>query len=165
MSVARRLATDLLAYFKLDADIVHETELGDDDTRAGTGNVVVIGSPSGQYIRRCLAKKRTAFTISDKESGPPELRLRGETLSGVSQGIMFTHPHAYSPSATMLFIIAHDQSGLERAARLFPIRTGLALADWLVVGKRADKQGAYGIEKAGLWGRSWEYHNEMSWQH
>ncbi|KAI0295492.1 hypothetical protein BC826DRAFT_1104235 [Russula brevipes] len=37
MSVARRLATDLLAYFKLDADIVHETELGDGDTRAGTG--------------------------------------------------------------------------------------------------------------------------------
>jgi hypothetical protein len=92
MSVARRLATDLLAYFKLDADIVHENETeligtrDDDGTRAGTGNIVVIGSPGGQYIRRCLAKKRTAFTISDEESGPPELRLRGETLSGVSQG-------------------------------------------------------------------------------
>jgi hypothetical protein len=64
-------------------------------------------------------------------------------------GIMFTHPHESSPSSTMLFIIAHDQSGLERAARLFPIRTGMALADWLVIGKRADKQGAAGIEKAG----------------
>ena len=49
----------------------------------------------------------------------------------------------------MLFIIAHDQSGLERALRLFPIRTGLALADWLVIGKQADKRGAAGIEKAG----------------
>jgi hypothetical protein len=70
-------------------------------------------------------------------------------IIGLLAGIMFTHPHEYSPSAMMLFIIAHDQSGLERAARLFPTRTGLALADWLVVGKRADKQGAYGIEKAG----------------
>jgi hypothetical protein len=64
-------------------------------------------------------------------------------------GIMFTHPHESSPSSTMLFIVARDQSGLERVARLFPIRTGMALADWLVIGKRADKQGASGIEKAG----------------
>jgi len=65
----------------------------------------------------------------------------------------------------MLFIIANDQSGLERAVRLFPIRTGLALADWMVIGKRADKRGAAGIEKAGHWGCSWEYHSGMSWQH
>ena len=64
-------------------------------------------------------------------------------------GIMFTHPHESSPSSTMLFIIANDQSGLERAVRLFPVRTGLALADWMVIGKRADKRGAAGIEKAG----------------
>lgn len=49
----------------------------------------------------------------------------------------------------MLFMISNDKSGLERAARLFPIRTGLALADWMVIGKRADKRGAAGIEKAG----------------
>jgi hypothetical protein len=49
----------------------------------------------------------------------------------------------------MLFIIANDQSGLERAARLFPTRTGLALADWLVIGERTDKQGASGIQNAG----------------
>jgi len=85
MSVARRLANDLFTYFKLDADIVHETEVGD-DAHAGTGNIVVIGSPSGQYIRRCLEKGRTAFTVAEKESGPPVLQLKGETLSGLSQG-------------------------------------------------------------------------------
>ena len=88
MSIARRLANDLFIYFKLDADIVHETEVletrGDD--LAGTGNIVVIGSPSGQYIRRCLAKERTAFSIVERESGPPVLQLRGETLSGPSKG-------------------------------------------------------------------------------
>ena len=169
MSIARRLANDLLTYFKLDADIVPETDVleAQGDTSAGTGNIVVIGSPGGQYIRRCLAKRRTAFTIADQENGPPVLQLRGEPLNGLSQGniyqrhesdsfiiglpagIMFTHPHESSPSSTMLFIIANDQSGLERAVRLFPIRTGLALADWLVIGKRADNQGASGIEKAG----------------
>ncbi|KAI0005870.1 hypothetical protein BJV74DRAFT_761059, partial [Russula compacta] len=167
MSIARRLANDLFTYFKLDADIVHETEVletrGDD--LSGTGNIVVIGSPSGQYIRRRLAKRRTAFSIVERESGPPVLQLGAEILSGPSKGIMFTHPHESSPFSTMLFIIAYDQSGLERAARLFPVRTGLALADWLVIGKRADKQGASGVEKAGLWGRSWEYHSGMSWQY
>ncbi|KAN0124017.1 hypothetical protein V8E52_002507, partial [Russula decolorans] len=178
MSIARRLANDLLTYFRLDADIVPETEMEEEvletdienegDTTvnyAGTGNVVVIGGPSGRYIRRCLAKRRTAFSIADQEKGPPVLQLRGEPLNGISQGIMFTHPHESSPSSRMLFIIANDQSGLERAVRLFPIRTGLALADWMVIGKRADKRGAAGIEKAGLWGCSWEYHSGMSWQH
>lgn len=84
---------------------------------------------------------------------PKVIYYKAKMVSFTSQiyfvGIMFTHPHESSPCSTMLFIIAHDQSGLERAARLFPVRTGMALADWLVIGKRADKQGAAGIEKAG----------------
>ncbi|KAH9079250.1 hypothetical protein EDB83DRAFT_2513796 [Lactarius deliciosus] len=157
MSVARRLVHDLGVYYKLDADIVLETDvmvpspspgrrtLGE----SGSGNIVVIGSPSGRYIRQCLEKGKTAFSIADRQKGPSVLQLRGETLNDPSQGIMFTHPHESSPSSTMLFIIAHDRSGLERAARLFPTRTGLALADWMVIGKRADEVGASGIQKAG----------------
>jgi hypothetical protein len=106
MSIARRLANDLLTYFKLDADIVPETEMevleteteieneGDTVTYAGTGagtgtgtgNIVVIGDPSGRYIRRCLAKRRTAFSIADQEKGLPVLQLNGEPLNGTSQG-------------------------------------------------------------------------------
>lgn len=104
MSIARRLANDLLTYFKLDADIVPETEMEVLETEiksegvtatyagtgagtgTGTGNVVVIGGPSGQYIRRCLAKRRTAFSVADQENGPPVLQLRGEPLNGISQG-------------------------------------------------------------------------------
>ena len=103
MSIARRLANDLLTYFKLDADIVPETEveevletdIGNEDdtvtyagtgTGKGTGNIVVIGGPSGRYVRRCLAKRKTAFSIADQEKGPPVLQLRGEPLNGISQG-------------------------------------------------------------------------------
>jgi hypothetical protein len=119
MSIARRLANDLLTYFKLDADIVYETEMEEEvletgienegDTTvnydyagtgagagkgagagAGAGNIVVIGGPSGQYIRRCLAKRRTTFSIADQENGPPVLQLRGESLNGISQGNDYT---------------------------------------------------------------------------
>jgi len=91
MSIARRLANDLFTYFKLDADIAHEAEIlearyDDANARTGTGNIIVIGSPGGQYIRRCLAKGRTAFAIADSESSLPVLQLKGETLSGLSQG-------------------------------------------------------------------------------
>ena len=91
MSIARRVANDLFAYFKLDADIVHETEIleaqhDDFHARMGTGNIVVIGSPSGRYIRQCLAKGKTAFTIAESDNSPPVLQLKGETLSGLSQG-------------------------------------------------------------------------------
>jgi hypothetical protein len=97
-SIARRLADDLLTYFKLDADIVPEAELleSQGDTYAGTGNIVVIGDPGGQYIRRCLAKQRTAFTIADQENGLPVLQLRGEPLNGLSKGnIMQKHEFGF----------------------------------------------------------------------
>ncbi len=99
ISIARRLANDLLTYFKLDADIVPESEMEDLETTTtttetrgtsyagtGTGNIVVIGGPSGQYIRRCLTQRRTAFSIADQENGPPVLQLNGEPLNGLSQG-------------------------------------------------------------------------------
>ena len=39
--------------------------------------------------------------------------------------------------------------GLERAIRLFPIRTGVLSPDWLVVDGRADTIGAAGVQGAG----------------
>ena len=88
LSAAQRLANDLFVYHKLDADIILETELLDTrgGTHPGTGNIVVIGSPSGRYIRQCLAKRRTAFSIADREGGSPVLQLRGQTLGGPFQG-------------------------------------------------------------------------------
>lgn len=50
----------------------------------------------------------------------------------------------------MLFILSTDSYGLERAARLFPIRTGITVPDWLVVGESADSIGAAGVIGAGL---------------
>lgn len=97
MSIARRLAHDLGVYYKLDADIVLDTEMvlpSPDSTATITepelGNIVVISSPSGRYIRECLDKGKTAFSIVDQQDGgPPLLQLRGETLNESSQGILF----------------------------------------------------------------------------
>lgn len=49
----------------------------------------------------------------------------------------------------MVFIQSTDTAGLERAFRLFPIRTGIAVPDWVVIGSHADRIGAAGILGAG----------------
>jgi hypothetical protein len=88
LSTAQRLANDLFVYHKLDAEIVLETEYLETQgvTRPGIGNIIVIGGPSGQYIRQCLTKRRTAFSIEVGEDGSPVLQLRGQKLGGSSQG-------------------------------------------------------------------------------
>jgi hypothetical protein len=63
-------------------------------------------------------------------------------------GIIFLHQHPTYPRANMLFMLG-DQSGIERVSRLFPIRTGVTVPDWLVVGANADKVGAGAITGAG----------------
>ncbi len=96
MSIARRLAHDLGVYYKLDVDIVLETEMVLPSLSPGrrrtlaeseSGNIVIIGNPSGRYIRQCLEKGKTAFSIADRQDGPPVLQLRGETLNDSTQGI------------------------------------------------------------------------------
>jgi len=49
----------------------------------------------------------------------------------------------------MLFMLANNASGMERLARLFPIRTGVSLPDWLVVTENTDIFGAAGLRGAG----------------
>lgn len=49
----------------------------------------------------------------------------------------------------MVMLQSTDAAGLERVARLFPIRTGIPVPDWLIIGPLADTQGAGGVMGAG----------------
>jgi hypothetical protein len=97
MSIARRLANDLSTYFKMDADIVSDSEPLDLDGPAwgfdgqspqNVGNVIVIGRPTGRYILWHLQNRRHVFsvTVPDKDDDLPVLQFRGKALSGSSQG-------------------------------------------------------------------------------
>lgn len=52
-------------------------------------------------------------------------------------------------NGSMLFILSENTVALERAGRLFPIRTGVAVPDWVVIGHRTEEVGAAGLEGAG----------------
>ncbi len=63
--------------------------------------------------------------------------------------MVFTYPHPSLDDSIMLFLLYNDASGLERALRLFPFRTGVAAPDWVVLDERADSFGAAGVVAAG----------------
>lgn len=64
-------------------------------------------------------------------------------------GLLFLVKRTSNAANTVLFLQSSDPGGLERALRLFPIRTGVLVPDWLVVDERADRIGAGGAEGAG----------------
>lgn len=66
----------------------------------------------------------------------------------ITQGILFLHQHPKYRRANVLFMLG-DDPGIERAARLFPIRTGITVPDWLLIGTGTDKVAAAGLTGAG----------------
>jgi len=67
----------------------------------------------------------------------------------VEKGLIFLHPHPTSPDALIMFIIGESAEALERAARLFPIRTGITVPSWMILGPAMNELGAAGISGAG----------------
>ena len=68
----------------------------------------------------------------------------------MSAGLLFLHPHSSASSRVVLFMCGTDSGGLERAARLLlPIRTGVALPEFIVIGNKTDSFGTGGLRGAG----------------
>ena len=63
--------------------------------------------------------------------------------------MIFTHPHPSRKDSLVLFLLYYDLPGIERVARLFPFRSGVAVPDWVIIGERSDEFGAAGVDAAG----------------
>jgi len=162
VSLALRIAHDLNAYHRLDAEIIlgYETftERLVDSTRAATGNILIIGNTTSPSLASLLQNTQTPF-----RSESNALVLKDAILDEAGLGILFLHPHPQDAGSQMLFLLSTDAAGLERAGRLFPIRTGVTVPDWLITSSRADSTGAGGVLGAGVWGVDWSWNEAMSW--
>ncbi|KAF8197391.1 hypothetical protein BJ912DRAFT_1078312, partial [Pholiota molesta] len=162
LSVAQRLAHVLQLYHKIDSEIVPEPVVlaQIEDGSWPAGNVVLIGLPSSLLVKGILAKNKTSVSIIDSI-----VHVGGRRFSKPDQAIFFSHPHPMrgDSESFMLFILYSNISGLERAVRLFPFRTGVAVPDWLVVDDRMDAFGTGGIQAAGVWNTDWKLSDAMSW--
>lgn len=66
-----------------------------------------------------------------------------------SAGIVSLLPHPTSAASIALLIAGNSDAGTEAAARIFPLRTGVPIPDWVVVGPKMAYRGAGGIIGAG----------------
>lgn len=182
LSAALRLAHNLNVYHKLDANIVDDYE-ADRAVRDGSlpsGSLVVLSQGRlGGFAASLLSELATPFGVDGTT-----LRLRSRPFIAPSTSVLFLHPHPTNPEGLTLFVHGVDESGLERALRLFPIRTGVTIPDWIVVGSQADVRGTGGVQSAGyvvitgtsfilhtadkyrmlhrVWGNDWSWSEAMS---
>ncbi|KIK63771.1 hypothetical protein GYMLUDRAFT_71889 [Collybiopsis luxurians FD-317 M1] len=182
MSIALRLTHDLHLYHRIDSEIVLDSEVDIALSKSGTAsslgrsNIVVVGNEAAFALQNLnlkedqvlFSKKNAFFNLDDflakirvhsnQEFNPG----RPEIQSG--QGILFLHPHPTNSRAKMLLLQSTDSkgSGLERAARLFPIRTGVPVPDWIIVGGDGGK-GEGNVIATGLWNSEWDWNAVMSW--
>lgn len=161
LCAALRIAYTLRLFHAIDAQVtaVHElTSLADFDE----GNLVVICCARERLIQAWLEQVGSAWKFDNDA-----WCFGGRRFVRPSSAILFLQPHPTNAAATSLFLQYTDLDGLERAVRLFPIRTGVLSPDWIVVNGRADKFGAAGVEGAGVFkcagAGSWTWNNRCSW--
>ncbi|KAI6043011.1 hypothetical protein EDC04DRAFT_2654078 [Pisolithus marmoratus] len=135
LSAALRISYALRLYHSLDAQIVSLKEL---ESLADIDE----GEP---LVQAWLERIGSAWRFKDGAWCFSERRKFSRPSSGI--------PLCYSFDTCRLTMYGVPQrrhvNGLERALRLFPIRTGVFSPDWIVVGERADEVGAAGVEGTG----------------
>ncbi|KAJ7093157.1 hypothetical protein C8R44DRAFT_399607 [Mycena epipterygia] len=143
MSLALRIAHDLNAYHRLDAEIV-SGYAALQDSALDTGNILIIGDTASPFLAKMLENAQTPFRMENNL-----LTVRDTVVDEAGLGILFLHPHPHDANSQILFLLSTDASGLERAGRLFPIRTGVTVPDWVIISGRAEETGAGGVIGAG----------------
>jgi hypothetical protein len=167
LSLALRLAHDLQQFHRLDVDFLDEKEalarLGQREhgLLAG-GNHVIIGNVAMKLVQHILSLKKTPFVSEDSniilngrlidldksESGAFSHRVK-ENFFDRFPAVLFLHPPLGGFQGLLLFMLSSTAAGLERAVRLFPVRTGVPTPDWILTDKNVDGLGAAGVRAAG----------------
>ena len=177
LSAALQIAHDLDTYHKLDSEIIDGSEALKrlETGKLGHGNLVLFGSGDNSFMTYLLEREGTPFRLTHGK-----LYLNGITVQGDTTSL-FLHPHPTSPSSLSLIIHYNTEEAMERGLRLFPIRTGVTVPDWVITSGEADKKGAGGVVGAGyvfflspqgritylcspssVWGNGWSWNEAMS---
>ncbi|KAH7107482.1 hypothetical protein BKA62DRAFT_683529 [Auriculariales sp. MPI-PUGE-AT-0066] len=148
-SVARRLAHILLSYLALDTEIITSSQAINAPLSNGTVIVISSGAVTNGFAQMMLHD--SGITL-----GEGRIIMHDQVLKARSTGVLFRRTvfDREQGSTSIVFVAGTDPSGLERALRLVPFRTGVPIPEWIAVGEDADELGAGGIIGAGFWNRS-----------
>ncbi|RXK38309.1 hypothetical protein M231_04482 [Tremella mesenterica] len=147
LNIAKRLAHDLYVYQRQDSEILSD---GDALLRIAQdellGSIVSIGRPEDNRLTDYLLKQcKIPLAFPTKSV----MTLNDELVYEAGAGIITLHPHPTHRRALACIIAGNDALGLELAARLFPIRTGVPIPDWVIIGRQATWKAAGGFIGAG----------------
>ncbi|PWN44852.1 hypothetical protein IE81DRAFT_240762 [Ceraceosorus guamensis] len=168
-SAALRIAHDALLYGHIDSEIVSDVAAlemvatTNDGANATLGNIVILGGPMENLLAEHMLNQNPS-PITFLNSG--QLRVRDRTFADPSTGLLMLQPHPVTHQRSenlALLLYGNDASGIERAAKLFPVRTGLSVPEWIVIGPEADWSGIGAILGAGWFDRRWQWSESMSW--
>jgi len=161
--IASSIAQNLYTYFGAEIDIRFDN---DTEITRLEGNIICLGmEDENSYIQEVIADsnvrtkpfpiraKNSVVTINDTSSV--------HTYHGDGVGAVYLHP--LETSRLLMIICGTDAKGLERAAKLFPYRTGVGQPDWVVVGLKMGVYGMEGVEAMGYYNNLWDIEPAVSW--
>ncbi|KZV67959.1 hypothetical protein PENSPDRAFT_32803 [Peniophora sp. CONT] len=157
VAAASRIAHVLQLYYALDSAIISDSEAS--RLALGAGNIIALGNITREaFVRTIIKSERGAFKLSNDGT----LSV-ANIIVAKDEGALFLHPHPVSATSSMLVLAASDDAALERLVRLIPMRTGIAVPDWLIITPVADTFSAAGVRAAGVWDADWKYSAVGSW--
>lgn len=154
LRIASTIAQNLYIYFGAEVDIRYDYEVEDWKL---DGNVIALGMEDENiYLERAMRRSHFRYSF------PIETKMQAihindtslvHTYRGENIGAIFLCP--LTRGRLMVVVCGTDEKGLERAARLFPYRTGVGQPDWIVVGPKMGVQGMQGVEAMGYYSNLW----------
>lgn len=160
--VASNIAQNLYVSFGAEVDIYFDYEVEDVNL---DGNVISIGmEDENSYLQSVIGRSHVKYHFPI-EANTKAIYIndtcKKHTYRGEGIGAIYLRP--LPRSRVLMVICGVDQMGLERAARLFPYRTGVGQPDWIVVGQKMGAQGMQGVEAMGYYSNSWDIEATVSY--
>lgn len=179
-SVARRWSQDILLYTSIVCTVVTDEAFcaacdGSSKTGGGGGTTLILGGPEENQVWTdpSAGLRGIDFIRHLPSSGnQSQFAIKDYIFADSSTALLYTipppvgneHPSAQDlPRSKVLVLSGTDPSGIERAGRLLPVRTGTPLPEWIVVTSQADRFGGGGVVAAGWYDRHWKWSEAMSY--
>lgn len=160
--VASRIAQNLFVYFGAEVDIRYDFEVGD---AVLDGNVISLGTVDQNTYFQQISRPPHLINPFPIHTGKGQMEVRDSKMfhyyEGGGIGAIYLHPLERGRLA--LIVCGTDEEGLERAARLFPYRTGVGQPDWIIVGPKMGVDGMQGAEAMGYFSNLWEIEEFVSY--
>lgn len=162
--ISRRWAHDLLAYTTIPTHTIQDSDIS---SMSSSSSHVYLGGPDENLALSTVSGGTGIPFVTHLGSG--QFKIRDRLFAEPGIGLLYSIPHRGHLDAEegaqqrSVVLSGTDAEGIERAARLLPVRTGVPLPEWIVVGRDCDRFGMGGVLAAGWYDNQWGWSEAMSY--